>query len=216
MRNKNKKFKISTANEKSKRYEKQLPISIPPSKQEINGVRNKSFKLSPINILGQKAKDTVTAIKNRLRSDKFNIKKHSEHLHTIRLETYNEFVGAKKVLSEIDTQFYTYTPKEEKHQTLLLKGIDNAYEPQEVLELLKEKKISNVSFTKVTRFTTPNSIKNQWILPIYIVEMSPDSKRNGVHAIKNLDHHIITWEALRKSEIVQSKNCQRFNHTAAN
>ncbi|CAD6212894.1 GSCOCG00011074001-RA-CDS [Cotesia congregata] len=46
--------------------------------------------------------------------------------------------------------------------------------------------------------------------------MSPDSKRNGVHAIKSLDHHIITWEALRKSEIVQCKNCQRFNHTAAN
>ncbi|CAH2087117.1 unnamed protein product [Euphydryas editha] len=36
------------------------------------------------------------------------------------------------------------------------------------------------------------------------------------HSIKHLDHHSITWDHLRKSDLTQCKNCQRLNHTAAN
>ena len=45
----------------------------------------------------------------------------------------------KIYLKVVDTQFYTYTPKEEKVQTFMLKGIDSSFEPSDLLTYLKEK-----------------------------------------------------------------------------
>lgn len=116
----------------------------------------------------------------------------------------------------METQFYTYTSKEDKLQTLLLKGLDKEYKPEEVLDLLKHYELPNVNFINVSRLETTKSKLKGWILPIYIVQLSADSNKTGVHAVKHLDHHKITWDYLRRSEITQCKNCQRFNHTAAN
>ncbi|KAH0561365.1 hypothetical protein KQX54_016350 [Cotesia glomerata] len=144
LKRKNKRYKVSkneTIINKNNQTDKikEKDNNTPTTMNQKETKNRRPFKPPPINIVGQSPRDTVTAIKNGLKTDKFNITKHSENLHSLKLENYEDFQNTKKILREVKTQFYTYTPKEDKLQTLLLKGLDKEYKPEEVLDLLKNK-----------------------------------------------------------------------------
>lgn len=61
------------------------------------------------------------------------------------------------------TNFYTFTPKTDKFQTFLLKGLNHTFEEEEILEL-NSFKINNLKFQKVSRFSTKRSIIEKKII----------------------------------------------------
>ena len=78
----------------------------------------------------------------------------------------------------------SYTPKENKIQSFLLKGLDINADTNELLNELTQLNIDNITFTKVSRFTTAKSQKENKALPIYLIQLSPDSQSSNLHKIK--------------------------------
>ncbi|KAK0169241.1 hypothetical protein PV328_012297, partial [Microctonus aethiopoides] len=92
------------------------------------------------------------------KTDNFQIKRLSENLHIVKVEEYNDYKKTLDVLKNTKTHYFTYTPKQEKCKSFLLKGLDSSYEPKEVMDILNNMKIPNLMIKNVTRFTTPKSI----------------------------------------------------------
>lgn len=123
----------------------------------------------------------------------------------------------KQTLSNANVTFFTYTPKQRKNQTFLLKGLHQSEDVDEILAELKKCDSSELDIIKVSRFTTKRSSANNYLLPIFLVQISPNSQSKYLHQIKSINHQLIRWEKLKKKGgILQCKNCQRFGHAAVN
>ncbi|CAK9806153.1 Nucleic-acid-binding protein from transposon X-element [Anthophora plagiata] len=98
----------------------------------------------------------------------------------------------------------------------MLKNLDGDFDPEYVLDDLKNKKIENVEFITVKKFTTQKSRKEGKTLPIYTVQISQNSTINNLKQIKTVLHSLVTWEKLIKKDRIQCKRCQRIGHVAFN
>lgn len=122
----------------------------------------------------------------------------------------NDFHQTKKLLESVSTCFYTYTPKNEKSIPILLKGLSHTQSPQEILNELKTLNIEGLSFNKVINFTTKKSLAKNIQLPIFLVQLSAVSQIHRLQKVTRLCHHVITWEKVKTSEIIQCKRCQAY------
>lgn len=84
------------------------------------------------------------------------------------------------------------------------------------MKYLIDLNLLNIKFLKVIRLTTKKSTKLNKILPIYLVQVSPDSDISELYKIQYLNNQIVKWEKLNKTEILQCKRCQRLGHAAPN
>jgi len=171
----------------------------------------------PINILYQDPRDTTKLLKMNIKDIKdFYIKRVNSGKHILQIDTVENFKQVIELLIKCNSKFYTYTDKSEKFITLLLKGLDSAYQEDKILEELRSLNISDVKFTKVLRFTTNKSKNDNKILPIFIIQITPESKINNLKKVKYLFHQVIRWEKLMRRDTIQCKKCQRIGHAAAN
>jgi hypothetical protein len=97
-----------------------------------------------------------------------------------------------------------------------LKNLSTNENENEIMDYLTKLKIESLKFVKVSRFSTPKSRKEKRILPLFIVQISPESETNQLYKIEFLNNQRITWEKLRKDDIIQCHRCQRFGHAAPN
>jgi len=165
----------------------------------------------PINILYQDPRNTTKLLKSNIKDIKdFYIKRINNGKHVLQIDTLENYRQVKELLIKCNSKFYTYTDKSEKIITLLLKGLDSAYLEEEILAELRSLSISDVNFVKVIRFTTPKSKINNKVLPIFIVQLTPESKINNLKKIKYLFHQVIHWEKLMRRDTIQCKKCQRI------
>ena len=155
---------------------KGLPPSHHAEDQADSPTSAKGARPPPINITLQDPKDTIALMENSLKIKNFHIKRIHSGKHMLYLQNLNDYANAKKkILTAANTAYFTYTPKSQKPHTYLLKGLGNSFTEAEILEDLKALKIEEVNFTKVSRFTTRKSRENNILLPIYIIQVSPDS-----------------------------------------
>lgn len=173
-------------------------------------------KPPPINIVNQESRDTVNLLQDELKIKDFFIKRISKGKHTVYLCNTEDHKKVREALNEISTEYYTYTPKSEKQQLFLLKGLDSDCNERDILQELLNLNIQNINFTNVSRFQTKFSIKNEKPHSIFLVQLSPDSKAAALNTIRYLNRHVIYWEKLEKKESIQCHNCQRIGHAASN
>lgn len=138
-------------------------------------VINTTKSKPPINIFHQDPKDTLILINKTLGIINFHIKKFNDSKHTLYndIKDYNR---VKTLLKETNTNFYSFTPKEEKNSTFLLKSLNHSFEEKKILDELNNLNIEGLKFHKISRFTTRRSTQKQRILPIFIVQLTQDSK----------------------------------------
>lgn len=178
--------------------------------------KKKEGKPPPLNIIYQSPKDTERLISSQIKQANFTIKRINNNKHVLQMFSLTDFHKAKKLLESVHTCFYTFTPKENKNISVLLKGLHHSYDTQIILNELKSLNIENVSFHKVTQFKTKRSESENIQLPIFLVQLEAGSKIQNVLKIKSLCHHIILWDKLKNKNIIQCKRCQRLGHTASN
>lgn len=178
----------------------------------------KQKKLPPINTIGQEPKDLIRIITDNLKINKndFYIKKISAQKYAIYMNNLENYNKTKLALENIQANYYSYTPEEEKVKTLVLKGLHEKENCDDILENLQINKPTKVNFVKVTRLITKQSQKLNKTLPIYLVQIAPNSILKEIYNIKHLNNQVITWEKLNKNEILQCKRCQRLGHAAPN
>lgn len=172
-------------------------------------------KIPPLNIYDVDAEKLIEFIKNGLKIKEFKIKEFNKANKklTLFMTSMIDYEKVKMNLQKTKAKFYTFTPKIEKAKTILLKGLSAKTDTNEIFEELKSFENENLKFVK---FATKTSIKNELDLPIFLIQISGDSKINELKAIKSLFYRCIYWEHLKKQEIPQCRRCQNCFHSAAN
>ena len=155
-------------------------------------------------------------MENSLKIKNFHIKRIHTGKHVLYLQSLNDYIKAKEILTAANTAYYTYTPKSQKFHTYLLKRLGNSFREAEILKDLKALKIDEIQFTKVSRFATRKSGENNILLPIYIVQVSPNSNIGKLQKINRLNYLKAHWEKIKKNDVTQCHKCQRIGHTAQN
>lgn len=189
----------------------------PNTSEKIDSIAStiKRMKMPPINIYQQESKDIGNLLKNLLNSDQYIIKKVGRK-HSVTVYNKIDYSAVKEALQKVSAPFYSYTPKDEKKSTYVLKGLDCSYTPEEILEELKNLNVKDLNFVSSFRLETNRSKKEKTQLPFIIVQISPESKPSALREIKYIFHHVVQWEKLKRQGLIQCHKCQRFTHTTAN
>lgn len=177
---------------------------------------NKPKKVPPINIFDVQPNELINFLKNGIKVIDFKIKEFSSKKISLFLSSMTDYIRVKAYLEKTKTKFFTFTPKELKTKTYLLKGLSADTDPIHVYDELCKFQNEELQFVKVNQFTTKKSEKEGYDLPIFLVQISGDSKVNELKKINGFLHRCVRWESLRKPEIPQCRRCQSFFHSAAN
>lgn len=183
--------------------------SVPHNKE------NNNKKIPPINIFDTDTKQLINFLKNGLKIVDFQIKQFRSK-KALYLNSLNDHIRVKTYLEKTKSNFVTFTPKSLKNKTFLLKGLEADSNPTDLLNELRIHESDDLKFIKVGQFTTKKSVSDGYKLPIFIVQISPESDINKLKSIRSVDYRIVTWEHLKRPEITQCRNCQGFNHSSSN
>lgn len=181
----------------------------------VNEENYKAKKIPPINIFDINTKQLIDFVKNGLKINEFQIKEF-RNKKSLFLNNIKDFMRVKAFLEKTETKFFTFTPKDLKIKTYLLKGLDENVDTDEILFELLKFESDDLKFIKVTTFSTKLSKEKGIKLPMFLVQVSPGSNVNKLKNIKTLLYRCIKWEQLKRPEIPQCYNCQGFFHSAAN
>lgn len=159
-------------------------------KENANAAKaNKTSKPPPINILGNCPQKTVDTIKARAKLvGNFSSKRINDVKHVIFTDNLSDYKLVLQLLKDVSIQFYSFTPKEEKVKTYLLKNIEGNFDEKDILNELKNQQIPELEFLKVAEFKTKNSIAKNLKLPMYIVQISSASKAAQLKQVNRLLH----------------------------
>lgn len=118
--------------------------------------------------------------------------------------TKEDFVSTKKLLSDKGIEFYSFTPKDEKPFTLLIKNITEDFDEDEIKAAVEEK-VDNVPILDVKKFNS-----RMWIIQLKDAESS-----NKVKKLRSILCFGIKVSKFQGSKTLQCRNCQRYNHLAS-
>lgn len=122
-------------------------------------------------------------------------------------KTFDEL---KDFLKDRKIEFNSFTPREERKNLLVLKGIHSTFT---AIEVEDELKIEGLPVIKVTPFKSRNKNK---IHNNFVVELSKNCEVNEVFTKTLIMNQRVHWEKLQSTDIVQCRKCQRFGHVANN
>lgn len=181
-----------------------------------NNNQNKNKNIPPINIFDVEPNELINFIKNGIKIIDFKIKEFANKKISLFLSSMADYIRVKAYLEKTKTKFFTFTPKNLKTKTYLLKGLSADTDPTVIYEELCKFQNDDLKIVKVNQFTTKKSIRENNCLPIYLVQISGESKVNELKKISGFLHRCVRWESLRKPAIPQCRRCQSFFHSAAN
>uniref|UniRef100_A0A6V7JBE4 Pre-C2HC domain-containing protein n=1 Tax=Bracon brevicornis TaxID=1563983 RepID=A0A6V7JBE4_9HYME len=146
-------------------------------------------------------------------SDKSNNNINSNSNLTISLHADNISVYKNILLILKDRQIdhYSYSLKNEKPKSIVLKGITQDIDPDILKFKILDKKPKDVEIVKVIPMDSNNSRNKN-----YIIQVSPTSNISELKKINLLNFQRVHWEKLRKDQPFQCKNCQQFGHCSSN
>ncbi|CAG5093329.1 Similar to ORF1: Nucleic-acid-binding protein from transposon X-element (Drosophila melanogaster) [Cotesia congregata] len=157
--------------------------------QNTETTNAKTYRPPPIFVQGEKAIDTIQALRiANIDQETFSITM-SKGQHQLLAKNQLSFEKIKVVLIANNFNFYSFTPKSEKLKSLLLKSMSPDVTTDMVFKDLTEKNIPSVVFKKVSELKF----------------MRDDEPRR----------HLIV-QRLRRNRALQCRKCQRLGHTAAN
>lgn len=116
-----------------------------------------------------------------------------------------DFVETKKLLTAQGLKFYSFTPKDEKPFTLLIKNITNHYTEEEIKYEI-ESKLPEINVLNVKNFNNR----------MWIVQLKDAQSATQLKQLRGLLGFRIVVTKFKGNKLLQCCNCQRYNHLAAN
>lgn len=171
----------------------------------------KPLKPPPIFIIGEDIKETSAKISSAgIKKDAVTIKQNRGS-HTILAINRSTYDVIKNKFLELKVQFYTYTPKDLKPQTIVLKHIYGNYSADDIKAEILEAN-NNINIIKVIPIECKNSVyKKQH----FIIQITANSKKKDLTSLKKIGSQVAHWENIVKNKVTQCKNCQRVGHTSS-
>lgn len=173
---------------------------------------NKRIRPPPIYATSTSLSKIIEVLKkSETNKNNFHLKQRNDSNVIIFAHDITTYDSIKKVLTENNTQFFTYTPKHRKPKSLILKGIRGNPTADEFKEELIGMNLKNVNIMKVAKINYNKSDPNKYH---YSIQLSNDSIIKEVTNIKYIAYQQIRWEKPRKKSIVQCRKCQRLSHVS--
>ncbi|KAK2577804.1 hypothetical protein KPH14_000697 [Odynerus spinipes] len=126
------------------------------------------------------------------------------------MNTYDKLIN---ILKASAIQFYTYTPRNLKPKSLVLKGIRGGYDETEVLTAITDLNLPNTKIIKVRKLIFNKNSPDKYH---FIVSISNDSLAAPLVKVKRLLSQTCRWERLRKPIVFQCRRCQQIGHASSN
>ena len=154
--------------------------------------RKNKNKQPPIVIEGVEPKTIIDLLKKNNLLNHSKIKNFSSNKCNIISNNTETYLSIKKALNNENIQFYSFTPRQQKPKSLVLKGLHTGTSCEEILEELNGLNIENVNILKVTplrmRSKKDNTNNNA---STFIVQISADSKNSNLTNIHSLIHQVV-------------------------
>lgn len=119
------------------------------------------------------------------------------------------------LLKSKNIQSYSFTPKDQKQTSLIIRNLFSLTEPEAIKNELDQLVPETVA--SVSKFRTPTSIKNNTDTGLFLVCLLPGKKFGEISHIRQLQYQSIIWEKPKKRDtFVQCRRCQGHGHIARN
>lgn len=194
---------------------------IQPKPYKVN-VANKTEKPSirksfcpPIFLYNVNVKHFVDQLKSKTPPITFEVRNVNKTKSKLYLADHRVHADMMKLLREKNIPAYSFTPKEFKQESLILRGLYHGCEESEVKDEFDQ--IVPDCVSKVTKYTTKFSLKNNLDTGLYLVTLLPGKKLSDVANIKSVLSQKVTWEKpKRKNQELQCHRCQKWGHVGKN
>ncbi|KAL7305834.1 hypothetical protein TKK_0002076 [Trichogramma kaykai] len=171
----------------------------------------KDSRQPPIYVKNRSSQELMKIYKDNNIKMCFLIKNTSNNSCMLKTNNIDDFMLTRENLKAMGIEYITFTPKEKKFRSILLKGLHANTSCDEVLHEIKQLKLDQVSIHKVSIFQgKPKSGIT------FLIQLSADSSTKELTKINFLLHQVIRWEMLHRTEPPQCKRCQRIDHVASN
>ena len=129
----------------------------------------------------------------------FKIKNVNNHKAKLYLSDASVHAEMMTILREKKINSYSFTPKEMKQESLVLRGLYYSTEVNDIKAALDESSPGIVS--KVTKFTTTFSKKNNLDTGLFLISLVPGKKLGDVSSVKFLLNQCIVWEKPKRKSL---------------
>lgn len=190
------------------------------------------------NLQSQSASNTTTSVKlprpPPIKVSELNVKAATEILeqslgHTnfsfhrasptdtfIRTTCKADHKAVLEVLRNSDINGHSFTPKDEKKTSILLRNVCSSYNAEDISIGIADYGL-DVKVSGIDPFATEHSNRSNRNLNIWRVTLEPGSDVNALLAQKFINQLSgIRYERMRSNGITQCHNCQQFGHVASN
>lgn len=165
------------------------------NKQHRNN--NSQEKAPPIYVDTNAIKDLIALLKEDPNTSEFIISSNNIDQQIIYAKNVQQFTNIKSKLKEKNLKFFTYSLKTQRNKLLVLKGLNNVFSEQEILEELKNSVDETVNIIKIEKLNPSNNTeKNNHLL----IQITHDSSTNSITKLITLAHQLIRWKGGNHTE----------------
>jgi hypothetical protein len=179
-------------------------VSTTPKKQQAPA-KSGGKKAAPpaIVVFSKEHKKLQSSIKAVTGNQHTTLKIQGERTR-VQTASKEDFIKVKEHLKEEKVEMFTYTPRDEKPFTMVIKNISVDYSAEEIKDALEEQINENI-------LSVRHLARNNWIIQVVSNEI-----KKKIQGLRYALGYKIAVEGFRGQKVLQCKNCQRYNHLAVN
>lgn len=181
--------------------------------REHKHTNKRSSKIPPVDIWTDNRGEAQTKIQNALPTNSCLFQRVNNSKFRVLPSDAQTRQKVIEIAKEMNYEYNTYTPNEEKMINVLIKGLDHIDEPKVIEEALATKGFTPHKIQKhITGYMRKNGMKSN----LWLIVLQPNTDTAELFKIKSIESAIVKFEFLRKPTVIQCRRCQRFNHSASN
>lgn len=183
----------------------------PNMTQSIKEILPPPIKVSELNV-----KATTEILEQILGHKKFTFHRASPTDTFIRTTCKADHKAILEVLRNSDISGHSFTPKDEKKTSILLRNVCSSYNAEDISNGIADYGI-DVKVSNIDSFVTERSNRSNRNLNIWRITLEPGSDVNALLSKKFINQLSgIRYERMRSNGLTQCHNCQDFGHVASN
>lgn len=165
----------------------------------------------PIFIYNVNIKALVDSLRETIPKFSFKVKNMNKNKSKIFFSDPSVHSSMMALLREKGIHSYSFTPKELKQPSFILRGLTSSTEIEEIkseLDELVPNTVANVTIYKTQRNKETG---------LFLVSLLPGKQLSDVSNIRGIQSQIVSWEKpRRKDSEIQCRRCQRWGHISKN
>ena len=131
----------------------------------------------------------------------------------INVNSSEIYKSVKEILSKNKIEYFTFTPRDEKPKSIILKGIKGDFSAKDIQDEICSLNLNNTEIIKIVKTKLS---QRQDAQEHFFIQITPSSDPKNLYNIKTLACQKIRWEKYRSNKVFQCRNCQRVGHSSNN